>query len=242
VTAYSPRDFNGCCAAPITIVILYLFRVEFEVHALYAMRASDLRFFMLFSLWVIPALWIIDIFLFNLEELLWSWKLFEYIQFCQERFKNRSRRWVGLDTTINEELPPDLRAMDQMCLSVQFYFLGSLHATGIVMAVLGYMLVLHKNHNVFSDPMVIPIFFVVFFSFKVGKKAAMKMADRFEIWMVEGETDYEEVYDEGPNSRNTGALPPGMAAVDADLAECIEDAFIAGYTDVRAIGGLRWMV
>jgi hypothetical protein len=28
-----------------------------------------------------------------------------------------------------------------------------------------------------------------------------------------------------------GALPPGMAAVDAGLAECIEDAFAVGYTD-----------
>lgn len=109
-------------------------------------------------------------------------QLFEYIQFCQERFKNRSRRWVGLDTTINEELPPDLRALDQMCLSVQFFMLGSLHASGIVMAVLGcgklrarrlhtnsrlqpsalrYMLVLHKSHNIFGDPMVMPIFFVM---------------------------------------------------------------------------------
>ena len=98
-----------------------------------------------------------DIFIFNLLELLHSWKLFEYVQFCNERFANRSRRWVGLDNTINEELPPDLRAMDQMCLSTQFYLLGALHATGIVMTVLGYMLVLHRSHNLFRDPLVMPL-------------------------------------------------------------------------------------
>ena len=54
---------------------------------------------------------------------------------------------MGLDTAINEELPSDLRTLDQMCFSTQFYFLGALHAAGIVMAVLGYMLVLHKGHN-----------------------------------------------------------------------------------------------
>lgn len=54
---------------------------------------------------------------------------------------------MGLDTAINEELPADLRTLDQMCFSPQFFFLGSLHASGIVMAVLGYMLVLHKGHN-----------------------------------------------------------------------------------------------
>jgi hypothetical protein len=119
-------DSLGAVIAPITILVLFLFREEFEIGKLYAMRASDLRFFMFFSFFVIPALWIVDIFLFNLEELLWSWKLYEYIQFCQERFKNRSRRWIGLDTTVNEELPPDLRAMDQMCLSVQFFLLDIL--------------------------------------------------------------------------------------------------------------------
>jgi hypothetical protein len=92
---------------------------------------------------------------------MYNWKLFEYVQFCNERFANRSRRWVGLDNTINEELPPDLRSMDQMCLSTQFYLLGSLHASGIVMSVLGYMLVLHQNHNLFGDPMIIPLFAAV---------------------------------------------------------------------------------
>ena len=53
----------------------------------------------------------------------------------------------------------------------------------------------------------------------------------FNVWMVEGEKDHEDEYDEGPSSRNKGALPPGMAAVDAMLAECIEDAFSVGYTD-----------
>lgn len=169
--------------------------------------------------------------LFNLEELLWSWKLFEYIQFCHERFRNRSRRWIGLDTTINEELPPDLRAMDQMCLSIQFFLLGALHASGIVLAVLGYMLVLHKSHNIFSDPTVSPIFVIMMFAFNFGKRMVFKFADRYEIWMVAGEKNHDEIYDEGPGSRLQGALPPGMAAVDATLAECIEDAFAAGYTD-----------
>lgn len=44
-------DTLGSVIAPITIAVLYLFRDEFEISKLYAMRASDLRFFMLFSLY-----------------------------------------------------------------------------------------------------------------------------------------------------------------------------------------------
>jgi hypothetical protein len=121
--------------------------------------------------------------------------------------------------------------MDQMCLSIQFFMLGALHASGIVMAVLGYMLVLHESHNVFGDPMILPIFSSALFVFSFGKRIVMRIADRLQIWMVEGEREHEEIYDEGPGSRNQGALPPGTEAVDAVLAECIEDAFAVGYTE-----------
>lgn len=114
---------------------------------------------------------------------------------------------------MNEELPPDLRALDQMCLSVQFYLLGALHCSGIVFAVLGYMLALHQRHNLFGDPMVMPLFFIVSAFLSIAKKAAFKIADRLKIWMVEGEAELVQQYDEGPGSRQSGAMPPGMAAV-----------------------------
>jgi len=224
-------DALGSVISPIAVVVIYLFREQFEVSKYYGIRSTDLVYFLLFSAFLVPALWIIDIFLFNLQELLWNWKLFEYIQFCNERFANRTRRWVGLDNTINEELPPDLRALDQMCLSVQFYLLGSLHCSGIVFAVLGYMLVLHQEHNLFGDPMAIPLFVGVSLFLSLAKKAAIRVADRFRVWMVEGEYEHVEVYDEGPGSRKAGALPQGMAAVDATIADCIEDTFAAGYTE-----------
>jgi len=217
-------------------MFVYIWPVLFsQISQLYGMRSIDLRYFMIFSFFLIPAFWVIDIFLFNLEELLWSWKLFEYIQFCNERFKNRSRRWIGLDDTINEELPADLRALDQMCLSVQYFMLGSLHAVGIVLSVLGYMLVLHRGHNIFGDSMVIPIFMIFLVAYDIGKRFVFRIADRWRIWMVEGELDFVEVYDEGPGSRKTGSLPEGMAAVDASIADCIEDTFAAGYTEDHLI-------
>ena len=144
-------DSLGTVISPMTIAVLYIFRKEYEISSLYGIRDTDLLYYMLFSIIMIPALWFVDIFLHNTLELVWNWKLFEYIEFCTERFRNRTRRWVGLDTAINEELPSDLRTLDQMCFSTQFYFLGALHASGIVMAVLGYMLVLHKGHNMCAD-------------------------------------------------------------------------------------------
>ena len=97
------------------------------------------------------------------------------------------------------------------------------------------MLVLHQKHNLFHDPMAIPLFLSVSLFLNLAKKVAMKVADRLKIWMVEGEFEHVEVYDEGPGSRAAGALPPGMAAVDATLAECIEvrARHIAAYAATR---------
>jgi len=231
-------DTLGIVICPITILVLYMFREPFSISKLYGMRSTDLIFFMLFSFFMIPALWIVDIFLFNLLELLWNWKLFDYMQFCHERFSNRSRRWIGLAPG-NEGLPPDLRAFDQMCLSVQLYLLGSLHASGMVLAVLGYMLILHRTHNVFGDPVVVPTFAAVSVLLGTGKFLLLRVADRFHVWVVEEEVTNDQ-YGEGPLSQNSSfLLLAGTAAVDSAVAACVDDAYAAGFTNddlVRLLG------
>ena len=87
----------------------------------------------------------------------------------------------------------------------------------------------------FGDLMVTPLFAGMMFFLRFLKIAAFKVADSFNIWMVEGEKDYVEEFDEGPNARRMGAMPPGMAAVDASIAECVEDALSVGHTDETLI-------
>lgn len=214
-------DSLASAISPVIILVLYLFREQFEIHRMYGIRSTDLIFFMLFAFIVVPALWLGDIFLFNVLELLWNWKLFEYVQFCHQRFANRSRRWIGFDPQVNEGLPPDLRAMDQMCLSMQLYQLGSLHAIGIVVAVLGYVLILHQNHNMFGDPLIVPIVAIIWIVLATGKKLLWRVADRLQAWAVEGESHQRmEEYGQGPSPLRctlSDAMPttgpPGFVAV-----------------------------
>ena len=44
-----------------------------------------------------------------------------------------------------------------------------------------YMLVLHQYHNLFGDPLVIPLFMLVTFGLKIFAKFVMKLADRFKV-------------------------------------------------------------
>ncbi len=83
--------------------------------------------------------------------------------------------------------------------------------------------------------MVSPLFAAIMLMLRFIKIAALKVADMFQIWMVEGEKDFVEEYDEGPMARRVGAIPPGMAAIDASIAECVEDALSVGHTDETLI-------
>jgi len=154
--------------------------------------------------------------------------------FCQNRFNSRSRRWMGLDPHINEALPQELRTLDQMCMSEQMYFLGAFHCGGIMMSVLGMLLVLKQGGGAaLEDPLLVVMASAMVAILRIGKVGFLKVATRLKIWEVEGEAEaaanYE--YDEGPNSRTVGALPPGMAAIDESIAECVEDCLSAGHTD-----------
>ena len=76
-----------------------------------------------------------------------------------------------------------------------------------------------------------PIFAAVSVLMRLMKSFSFFIADRYQIWTVETEEDFEYEYDEGPGARRNDSLPPGMAAIDATIAECVEDAYAAGHSD-----------
>ena len=113
------------------VAFMFLFRFDFDVPKLYGIRGPDLIFFLVFNVVIIPFQIVVNILVHNVLELVYNWRLWEYVQFCRARFKGRSRRWVGLDPYINQALPAELRTLDQMCMSEQYYFLGAFHCGGI---------------------------------------------------------------------------------------------------------------
>ena len=227
-------EMLALCFSVVIVLFMWLFRTEFNVSSLYNIRGGDLLFYLFFNIVIIPFQIVVNILIHNILELVFNWKLWEYVQFCKNRFQSRTRRWMGLDPHINEALPAELRTLDQMCMSEQMYFLGAFHCGGIMMAVLGLLLVLMSGGGAATnDPLLVVLAAIMVVILRLGKLLFLKLADRLKIWMVDGELDaaasYE--YDEGPQARHMGTLPPGMAAVDAAIAECVEDALSAGHTD-----------
>ena len=233
-------EMLGLTFSVVVTGFLYLFRKEYNVADLYGIRSTDLLFYMLFTIIIIPFQVVINVLVHNILELVYNWKLWEYVQFCHNRFKNRTRRWMGLDPHINESLPQELRSLDQMCMSEQMYFTGAFFCGGIMMSVLGMLLTLKASTsnkgastNPTQDPLLPLLAIIMVAILRVGKLVFIKLADKLGVWLVPGEKENAAnmVYDEGPGARRGDSLPAGMAAVDAAIAECVEDALAAGHTD-----------
>jgi len=71
---------------------LHDFRLT-EIPKGFAIRETDLVFYTIFTLIIIPAQLVMDMFLFNTLELVHGWKLFEYLSYQKYRYLVRETRW-----------------------------------------------------------------------------------------------------------------------------------------------------
>merc|ERR1711988_852252 len=93
-----------------------------------------------------------DCFLFNVLELFYGWKIHEYLVYSNYRFVQREKRWKGLEDSVDECIEEGMRTLDQMCFSSQFYFMTTVHVTGITITSIGLNMILKANFNIFGDP------------------------------------------------------------------------------------------
>jgi hypothetical protein len=68
------------CAAP-TILFMFWFAQTFDVPNTYGVTPLELRYYMIFSFVMTPVQMATDIFLHNLLELIYPWKMRDYLAF-----------------------------------------------------------------------------------------------------------------------------------------------------------------
>ena len=68
-------------------------------------------------------------------ELYHGWKVYEYLVYSRYRFLQREVRWKGMEDSLDECIEDDLRKMDQMCFSSQYFTMLTVQFTGITFIV-----------------------------------------------------------------------------------------------------------
>lgn len=111
-------------------------------------------------------------------ELFHGWKVLDYLKFAKHRFSHRQVRWRSNEAAEDESLSEEIRGIDLLCFSTQYYFILCLSTTGILFNVFAIQVFLKKNYNPFSDkmgPFLAVLIYIICFCihrlcFFVGKK------------------------------------------------------------------------
>jgi hypothetical protein len=135
---------------------LHRFNVT-RIPAQYGIRETDLVYYTMFFLVIIPAQLALDMFLLNTQELAHGWKLYDYVSYQRYRFTQRETRWQLDSHSVDASISEHLQSADLMCFSSQYYFLLSMHAWGMILAALGIIIQLRWQYNMFGDWVLIVI-------------------------------------------------------------------------------------
>jgi hypothetical protein len=178
------NETTAVCLAPFLILWMLVFSKELALVDTYGIRDSDLVYYVLFAIVIVPTQMAMDVFIQNSQELFHGWKVYEYLRYAQQRFVNRTERWKLTESEQDESIDKNLRACDQLCFSTQFYFINSLHSLGIVFVAFAIEMMIIAKYNMFADPMFAATTVYIIASCTGIKFVALQIADFVGLWVV----------------------------------------------------------
>lgn len=172
---------------PILILLMMFFREELMLPIIYNIREKDMEIYLWYSLIILFFQLVTEVFVLHVVELFQGWKLYDYLVYCRYRFLQREQRWKGLEPNLDECIDENLRTLDQMCFSSQFFMMCTVHITGVVFFVVAIEIMARAEYNLFGDPaMPILLAFVLCCAMLV-RRVALFLAVKLEFWKIKHE-------------------------------------------------------
>ena len=116
----------------------------------------------------------------NINEILYGWDVVGYMQSQARRYARRRHFWALSAPAADERLRPWER-LDRVLMTNQLWLVLMLYGAGGSIVVLGYMLMLHQTVNMFTDPMFLPLIWIV----RLAYVAARAIFARAFKWIVQ---------------------------------------------------------
>ena len=136
-------------------IMMFLFKDEFEINKLFGRRSTDMMYFMLFLVFLVPASWVEDAFTNNINEIIYGWDATAYMERQATRYARRGRLWALGAPAADERLYPWER-IDRVLMTDQMWLLLMMYGAGGAICMLGYILMLHQNYNMCHDLLFLP--------------------------------------------------------------------------------------
>lgn len=182
---------------PVFTTYVFLFAPVLGIET--AFGQFDLKFYVLFGMLMLSFQFMFDLLLQNFVEAYYGWNITQYLVSARTRFMHRNHRWVLLEKETKEShrLRKDLRLLNKMGFSSQFYFVASFATMCVLLFAFGGMIIITNSYNPFLDNFALPLTLYVIAFCRGLQVAIVRIGDALGIWLVkpkgeEGEEEGEE--------------------------------------------------
>jgi len=117
----------------------------------YRINSSYLSYYTIFSLFLIPSCFMMDVFMANTLEVFQGWNFFDYVSYQRYRFSLRPTRWHLASNVVDSSISEPLQSVDMLCFSSQYYFLVASYAWAVIFLVIALFIQFHWSYNMFLD-------------------------------------------------------------------------------------------
>merc|ERR1711871_482776 len=179
-------EITALILTPYINIFLFLFGKTTEIPVRYGIKETEMLFYILFAVVMVPFSVIVDVFLLNSQELAHGWKLYDYVHYQAYRFSVREHRWMLDSDTLDESIAEPLQSVDMLCFSDQYYFIMTIHSWGMLFPMFGTTAMLRVDYALFSDPIAIAIFFLMYVVVRVMKWVSIRIGLMFRLWKRKG--------------------------------------------------------
>ncbi|RLO07759.1 hypothetical protein DYB28_012813, partial [Aphanomyces astaci] len=168
---------------PLVMAFIYVFARETQIPALYSILETDLSYYILFSMVTLPFATVLDVVLWNTQELIHGWKAFEYATYQRHRFSIRKERWQMNMKVKDKSLEEEFQTVDVLCFSSQYYFLTFLYASGVLFVMFGASIWIRKQYNPLGDRLFVVIVVMVFAMGVAVTNVSFYIGNKLRIWV-----------------------------------------------------------
>ena len=125
----------------------------------YGIGIQVIIIYFLFTVVIIPFQIVLDILFLNVEEWYHGQPIHDYLDYLAFRFKTRKARWKSNETQVNVFIEENMRSLDKMCFSSQYFFVVTIYLSGMIQLILGIQILIFNNtgYNMFADFGTIPL-------------------------------------------------------------------------------------
>lgn len=166
------------------ILFCIQFREQLQAPIIWQIRQNDMTYYLLFCATIVFFQLACDMVIHNILELMYGWKIYDYLVYTRYRFLQRETRWKGMEGSLDECIDEEMRTLDQMCFSSQYYLMLTVAVSGIFMFMLAVEIQLRWQYNLFQDPATAIIVLYSLVCCALVAYVSVKLADYFGVWQI----------------------------------------------------------